>query len=217
MEVSFTLTGEMPLLMHWDNIEGSDVLKEWRQAPENKNASIPGDDRSPPWAWQHSCYNDGEKVAMPQENVMRAIMDGGAQVIIKRNKTFKQLSQSGLVMASEYLDFSYGPNGAVLKMEDLDAIRELDFRKQTEAVEQLGFRLFVKRGSIGTTKHVRVRPRFDLWKVQGVIRVVVKDITFEVLEAIFLHAGRSGLCDWRPSSPKRPGPYGVFSATLKKV
>ena len=51
-KVAFELVGEMPLLMHWDNIEGGDTLKEWRQDPKNKNQSVPGDDRSPSWTWQ---------------------------------------------------------------------------------------------------------------------------------------------------------------------
>ena len=79
----------------------------------------------------------------------------------------------------------------------------------------MGFRLFVKRAKIGTSKHVRVRPRFDSWQIQGTINVLSPDISWEVLNTLFELAGRVGICDWRPGC-KTPGPYGMFAAKLKK-
>lgn len=55
---SFELTGTTPLLMHADDVDAADALIEWRQKPDNKNISKPGDDRSPPWAWQTYLYRD---------------------------------------------------------------------------------------------------------------------------------------------------------------
>ena len=213
--VDFEITGEMPLLMHWDNIEGGDVLKEWRQDPMNKNQSVPGDDRSPAWTWQTYLYNDGEFVTIPQDNLMSALMSGGTQVILKRQKTYKELSQSAILIATEHLRFEYG-NGKQLSLAQVNAIRDLPFAKQAEACEKLGFRLFCKRAKIGQAKHVRVRPRFDTWKVSGSLNVISADLPFDKLELIFNYAGRAGLCDWRPSSPKRPGPYGMFTAKLSQ-
>jgi len=66
----FELTGFMPLLMHADNIEGSDELTEWRKLPANKGLSVPGDDRSPGWTWQTYLYHDGEHVVMPADLVV---------------------------------------------------------------------------------------------------------------------------------------------------
>lgn len=214
--VEFTLTGDMPLLMHRDNIEGGDLLKAWREDPANKNQSVPGDDRSPGWTWQTYLYNDGSHVTMPQENVMSALLVGGTQVILKRQKTYKELSQSAILMATENLRFEYG-DGKQLAMSKIDAMRDLPFAKQFEECEKLGFRLFCKRAKIGTSKHVRVRPRFDSWAVSGELDVISNDLPFDKLELIFRFAGRAGLCDWRPSSPKRPGPYGMFTANLKQV
>lgn len=216
MRVSFELTGEMPLLMHWDNIEGGDELKGWRQAPENKNVSVPGDDRSPAWSWHTYCYNDGEYVTIPQDNVMGSLMYGGTQVVLKKQKTFKELSQSGLLIESEHLDFYFGENKR-LSVADLDAMRNDTFAVQAEKCKEMGFRLFVKRAKVGQSKHVRVRPRFDQWKIKGSLNVLAKEITFDILTVMFDYAGRGGLCDWRPSSPKRPGPYGMFTAKLKKA
>lgn len=215
-KVAFELLGEMPLLMHWDNIEGGDTLKEWRQDGKNKNQSVPGDDRSPAWTWHTYLYNDGEVVTMPQDNVMSSLMSGGTQVILKRQKTYKELSQSGILISTEHLNFEYG-DGKTLTIKQLEAMRDMPFKKQSERCAELGFRLFCKRAKIGNSKHVRVRPRFDRWRVSGELQVISEDLPFEKLELIFNYAGRAGLGDWRPSSPKRPGPYGMYTAKLKQI
>ena len=216
MRVGFTIEGTMPLLMHWDNIEGGDELKAWRQAPENKNVSVAGDDRSPAWSWHIYCYNDGQHITMPQDNVMGALMYGGAQLILKKNKTFKELSQSGILIESEHLKFYFGDNQR-LSVGELEFMRHDTFAAQAEKCKDLGFRLFVKRAKVGQSKHVRVRPRFDIWRVEGSLHVLAKEITFDVLTTMFEYAGRGGLCDWRPSSKKGPGPYGQFTSKLKKL
>lgn len=213
--VAFELTGLMPLLMHWDNIEGGDQLKEWRQDPANKNQSVPGDDRSPPWTWQTYLYTDGEFVTMPQDNIMGTLMYGGTQVILKKQKTFKELSQSAILIDTEHCEFRHGDKQ--LPMADVLAMRDKPFAKQAETCQKLGFRLFCKRAKIGNSKHIRVRPRFDAWTVRGSLEVSSADLPFDKLEAIFGYAGRAGLGDWRPNSPKRPGPYGMFKAALKQI
>jgi len=213
---SFELVGSMPLLMHWDNIEGGDQLKEWRQDPKNKNQSVPGDDRSPAWTWTTYLYTDGEFVTMPSDNIMGALMYGGSQLILKKQKTFKELSQSAIFIASEHCRFESG--GKQLPIAKIIGMKDQPFSKQAATCQDsLGFRLFCKRAKIGQAKHVRVRPRFDNWRVSGELEVTSSDLTFEVLEQIFTFAGRAGLGDWRPNSPKRPGPYGMFNAKLKKI
>jgi hypothetical protein len=215
-QANFELNGTMPLLMHWDNIEGGDVLKEWRQDTANKNQSVPGDDRSPAWTWHTYLYNDGEHVTIPQDNVMAALMAGGTQVTLKKQKTFKELSQSAILISTEHLKFEYG-DGRQLSLKQVEAMRDLPFAKQADECRKLGFRLFCKRAKVGTAKHVRVRPRFEKWRVSGELTVISADLPFDKLELIFGYAGRAGLCDWRPNSPKRPGPYGMFEAKLKQV
>lgn len=214
MKVAFELTGEMPLIMHRDNIEGGERVKAWQKDPANKNVSVPGDDRSPPWTWHTYCYEDGEKIVMPQENIMAAMSKAGAQLILKKQKTFKEITQSGLIMASENCDFLC--NDKEIAWADIDGLRDEVFAKQSEAAQDLGFSLFVKRAKIGTSKHVRVRPRFDDWKIRGTLNVMVQEITFDVLSKLFELAGRVGLGDWRPGC-KTPGPFGMFTAKLRKV
>lgn len=215
MKVDFELKGIMPLLMHVDDVIAGDALMEWRRDPSHKNISVPGDDRSPPWTWQTYLASDGEFITIPSEYIMVTLRSAGAQMILKKQKTYKEISQSGLLIDSEYCDFFV--NGKQIPIEkynwhDRDTT---PFAKQAEAVEKDGFKLFVKRARVGTSKHVRVRPRFDNWTVRGSINILVPEITYEVLERLFEMAGRVGLGDWRPGC-KTPGPYGMYSATLKK-
>ncbi len=215
MQVAFELNGEMPLLMHNDNIEAADELKEWRQDPKNKNLTVPGDDRSPAWTWHGYCYTDGEHLVMPAGNIMRALGEAGTQVVMKGKTTFKTSSQSGLKIYDEYCEFLVG--GKKLSIAKIAAMREDSFAKQAEKVQKLGFKLFSKRAGVNSKKHIRVRPRFTSWAVRGTVVVVVPEITYERLEQFFDIAGRGGLCDWRPTSPKKPGPFGMFTTKLKRL
>jgi hypothetical protein len=210
----FTLTGFMPLLMHADNIEGSDELQAWRKQPSNKGLSVPGDDRSPGWTWQTYCYHDGAHVVMPSENVMVALRQAGAQMILKKQKTFKEITQSGLLISTEACEFRNA--GRQIKWLDLLAMRDKTFAEQSAACKKLGFELFVKRARVGTSKHIRVRPKFGSWTVSGEIMVLKPEITEEILTQLFDLAGKAGLCDWRPAG-KTPGPYGQAEAVVKEV
>lgn len=215
-QVKFVLFGTTPLLMHRDDVEAADALKEWRMDPANKNISVPGDDRSPPWTWQTYLYTDGEHLAMPSDNLMAALRIAGTQMILKRQKTFKEITQSGLFVSTEFCDFFN--NGKKVTCKSITVLRNKLFSEQADGARALGFRLFVKRALLqGKSKHVRVRARFDDWSVQGTLRVLRPDeIPFDVLKSIFEIAGRGGLCDWRPSS-KTPGPWGMFTAKLTLI
>lgn len=212
MKVAFELVGQMPLLMHQDDIIAADRLSFWRKAPENKNISQNGDDRSPAWTWQTYCYQDGNHLVMPSENIMVSLRQAGAQMMLKRQKTYKEITQSGLLIDSEYCQFLV--DGKQLEWDRILDIKDKDFLSQCDAAREMGFRLWWKRARVGTSKHIRVRPRFDRWSVRGTIHVIAKEITYEALETIFSLAGRVGLGDWRPGC-KTPGPFGMFQAKLK--
>lgn len=211
-ELSFELKGIMPLLMHADDVEAADELKRWRSDPANKNISVPGDDRSPPWTWQTYCYSDGTHLAYPQENIMVALRQAGAQLILKKQKTYKEISQSGLLIVSEFCEFQN--NGKQVTTAPLTAVKNKSFAEQAAAVQKHGFKLFMKRARVGTSKHIRVRPRFDNWSIKGRIQILANEITPEILTQLFNLAGRVGLGDWRPGC-KTPGPFGMFTATVK--
>jgi hypothetical protein len=218
MEYEFTLTGTMPLLMHADDVMASDELTEWRRDHRNKSISVPGDDRSPPWTWQTYLYHDGEHLAMPQENIMAALRFAGAKIPAKGKATFKSMSQSGLLIGSDLCVFTN--NDERVAVADIHALRDEKFSVQKDRCKALGFDLSVKRARNpgGKTKQVRVRAKFDAWAVSGLIVVAEPAITAEVLEQMFEIAGKlAGLGDWRPSSPDKPGPFGMFTARLKLV
>ena len=212
--VKFTLTGTTPLLMHRDDPVVADELSAWRH--DNKKQVTPGDDRTPPWTWQCYLYHDGESLALEREMIMKALSNAGSQVTLRKRTTMKRASQSGLFIREPFLEFRSG--GEIVPLEDLASHRDDSFDKQTARAEKHGIKLFVKRATIGMAKHVRVRPRFDAWSVTGTIEILSDDITAETLKNLFAIAGRdSGLGDWRPSAPKSPGNFGMFTCELERV
>jgi hypothetical protein len=214
------IKGIQPLLMHNDDIGWADTMDAWKSDKDNKKSSKAGDDRSPAFRWIGSLYrNEKGIIVMPTENVMRALMEGGAMVPVpgaKNAKTFKSQSQSG-VMPTEtgwpLLIKGKAPDGKVIDK----LLGEKDFETHKEEVKKIGFELFLKRARIGSSKHIRVRPKFHDWAIAGQLRVNDEQITQSVLEDILDMAGKyKGLGDWRPSS-KTPGVYGMFEAKVKKV
>ena len=216
---SITITGRSPLLMHADNIEWADAMEEWKLNPENKKLSRAGDDRTPPHRWLGSLYHDGEVVAMPADNLMRCLMEGGAMVLVpggRSGKTFKAQTQSGCMVAESFWPLLLdGEPIAVAPLLDLET--EPSFAVHQKAAAAAGFSLFIKRAKIGSSKHVRVRPRFDRWALQGTLGVWDEQLTLQVLADIMRCAGEyKGLGDWRPSG-RTPGPHGRFSAEITEV
>ena len=213
---SVTLTGKTALIHHWDNIEWADAMDAWRNTPENKKGSKAGDDRSPAYRWLGSLYHDGSVVAVPQDNIMRSIMEGAAMVPVPgtTRKTFKSQSQSGMLVAEPFWPVQVPP-GRTIPIAPIQALQaEKSFSAHQETVRKLGFDLFLKRARIGQSKHVRVRPIFEKWSVTGTIHVWDEQIDRRVLSDILANAGMyKGLCDWRPSS-KTPGPYGTFTVRI---
>lgn len=214
-----TLTGKTPLLMHADNIEWADAMEEWKTNPANKKGSKAGDDRSPAWRWIGSLYHDGDVVVLPSDNLSRCFMEGGAMVPVpggKNGKTFKSQSQSGMMTGEPAWPLLV--DGDPIPVKDLLALQHEDsFAAHKECCEAAGFMLFIKRAKIGTSKHVRVRPRFDRWSTRGTVVVWDDQITEPVLGDILKYAGKyKGLGDWRPGG-KTPGPHGMFEAKVKAL
>ena len=215
MKIDFELMGMTPFLMHKDDVEGSDQLKIWRTDPKNKEISVPGDDRSPAWTWHTYIHNDGKHFALPFDMLLANLRCGGAKKILKKMKTYKESVSAGTAIDGEFVDFFTRINGGwkQVPIEPIVKMQHQPFAEQADRVRDLGFSLFVKRakpeGARGS-KHVRVRPRFENWKVSGTLTVSARELTFSVMEEIFNLAGRIGLGDWRPGSPKSPGPFGQY-------
>jgi hypothetical protein len=216
----FTLTGSTPLLMHHDDVQWADLMEQWKLQPGNKKRSRAGDDRSPAWRWIGCVYHDGQQIAMPSENLMRCLMEGGSMVLVpggKMGKTFKAQTQSGCFIVEPFMPLLV--NGKPIPIDWMERLQKDDgtFEEQEAAVAEHGFMLFVKRAKIGQSKHIRVRPRFDHWQLSGTLNVLDEQLTTEILQQIFECAGRyKGLGDWRPGG-KTPGPHGMFTASLTKL
>lgn len=209
------LVGLTPLLMHWDSIEGQDMIQEWLAEPDNKKRSKAGDDRTPPWTWKTYVYHDGKHVVLPSDNIRKCMLKAGAKVPTgKRQGTFKSEAVAGVVISDFHLPFFV--NGKQIAWPSIDAI-DGEFKEHVAAAQKLGFDLFVKRAAVNQTKHVRVRPMFRNWSCRFGVTVVDDQITETVLRRILDVAGRyMGLGDWRPGA-KTPGPWGQFEAKIAKA
>lgn len=218
-----TLTGSTPLIMHADNLAFSEKIRSWQRDPANKELSQAGDDRSPAWTWIGYAYHDDKHITMSADNIATCIREGGAKVPTgnkRGDKTYKKLSQSGIVLDTP--EYELTVDG---KQIPLDPIRALignnDFFDHMETAESLGFELFVKRAKVMMAKHVRVRPLFRNWMVRGTITILDEEmfgLSQDIVQRIFDQAGMfCGLGDWRPGSPKSPGFYGKFLTHLQQI
>lgn len=215
---SVAIVGETELIMHWDNLDWADQMSAWQANPANAKKSKKGDDRTPPWRWLGCLYHDGEFVAMPQDNLMRALMEGGAMVPVpggKSGKTFKAQTQSGLLVAEPYWRLQVSGHEIPVTTLLATPAQDLDFVAHKTLVAKHGFELLAKRAKVGAAKHVRVRPMFRNWSLNGSVHVMDDQITEQVLFDVLRLAGLyKGLGDWRPGS-KTPGPWGRFTVSVK--
>lgn len=212
-----TLTGRTDTLVHADNIEWRDQMEAWRNDPENKKLSKPGDDRTPAFTWLGYLYHDNNVVGWHSDCLMTMIRDAATMITVKGQKTFKSQSQSG-IMVNEIL-WPIRVKGKEIPWGPLKALeRNMDFEEHKRVVGDLGFELFVKTVVIQGRKNIRVRPRFSNWTVQGTVTVFDEMITAKILQDIFDLAGvYVGLSNWRPRSPRSPGRFGLFGAIVEEI
>ena len=212
-------TGTTSLLMHHDNLDWQDVIKEWLTEPANKPKLVRGDERCPAWTWIGHLYEDEGLIVIPSDNIMTTIREGGKKCPTGKGKeTFMRASQTGITVME--LSWPLLVNGKEIPYDPIEKMigNEL-FKEHKQLAEGLGFSLFAKRARLSTTsKPVRVRPLFTNWSCQGTLMVNDDTINDDVLANILTYAGsKSGLCDWRPSSPKSPGQYGMFTVEIKRI
>jgi len=211
------LNGLTPLIMHSDNLEWTQFVEEWRKDPANKKLQVKGDDRSPPFVWIGYLYVENGKVVLPSDNLMTLLREGGAQVSSTGRSTFKKTTQSGIVV--DQSSWPLRVDGHTIDYNKIEPlVHERRFEEHEKRAKELGFSLFVKRAKIGSSKHVRVRPRFDNWSAAGTLTVLDQTITSKILEQILRFGGAyTGLCDWRPGSPSKPGQFGRFEVTVEEL
>lgn len=210
--------GVTPLLMHRETIGFEKLLLEWRQNPANAALQVKGDDRSPGWTWIGGVYHDGERVGIPSDLTMAMLRGGGSKVSTGKRGTFKRQTQSGLIVMEPFWPLTLSDGRPVL-WKDIEPLLKVDDYEQQEVLaKKLGMELFAKRVPVGNRgKHMRVRPQFAIgWSVEGTITITDDTITDKIFRDIAEAAGSlCGYCDWRPSSPSSPGPFGRCIPTVK--
>ncbi len=213
---SFKLTGVTSLLLHNNNIEERDRIEALRKRMKGGKA---GDDRSPAESWKGYLYvsEDTGNICMPAENLLACCLGGGVKVKVGGKETLKTHSQR---IAFDRLDYDVYVNGKTIAAKGVEAITG-EFGEHASAVRDLGFRLHVKPATVGTSKHIRVRPIFSNWTISGSFDIEDDDanvLSLTALRDLFTAMGRLvGIGDWRPSSPKKPGQYGRFSAEVNRI
>ncbi len=212
------LEGTTPLIMHADDLAQQARIEAWRTEPRNKNLSVAGDDRSPPWTWQTYLYNDGEVIILPEVNLRSCLMEAGKKCPKAKGRgagSLKVEAVAGILFDTPFLPFLV--KGKHVRMEDILKIDSIRFEDHIPAAQSLGFDLLAKRATVGQSKHVRVRPIFRNWSTEFSITVVSDVLSKDKIVRIWEVAGSLvGLCDWRPGAKKSPGPYGQFKATIEE-
>lgn len=212
----FKISGTNFLLLHHNNVLERDRLDAMRKRMK-KAESKAGDDRSPPETWKTYLYVSEEtgNICIPAENILSCLSDGGKKIRLQGQETLKTHSQR---IAFDALDYDILIGGQYLSKTSIDNIAG-EFGEHCVQARSLGFSLHVKPCSVGTSSHVRVRPRFSNWSIQGSFDVEADDeqiLTLSTLQDLFSTCGRlAGLGDWRPSSPT-PGQYGRFIAEVTR-
>ena len=205
-----SIEGRTPLLMHYNNLEARDAVQA-----RGRQGGKAGDDRTPADTWKASVYVDEKNVVVPAECLLAALMWAGKKISIGKMQTLKAASQSIL------FDDFFVPlliDGETIARADIEAI-DGKFPDHCKAARDLGFSLFVKPATVNGKSHVRVRPRFDRWALVTGFETDDDDLLggSNRIESLFDGAGKSGLGDWRPSAPKKPGMYGMFRAQVTRL
>jgi hypothetical protein len=204
------IEGLTPMLMHHNNLEARDAI-----AATGRKGGKAGDDRYPADMWKSYLYLDDKRVCIPAENFLAALLKAGSGVSIGKMKTLKAASQS--IFFSDFF-VPLIVNGKQITRADIESI-DGPFADQREAVKKLGFHLFVKPCSVNGKSHVRVRPRFDTWSCSTTFETDNEDLLSgdSRVEQLWYGAGKNGVGDWRPSSPKKPGMYGMFKSAVTRL
>ena len=224
-KISVTLDGRVEsggtdLIMHADKIGWRDLITDWLAVPEHKKLSKAGDDRTPAWKWLGHVYHDRDVLGIPSDNLMTAVRGGATMVKMpggNGKQTYKKASAGGFLI--DQVQWPIIIDGSPIPWSKLAVLRDENvFVEHEKVVKDLGFELFVKTVSLGQSKNIRVRPRFSGWMAKGTVTVLDDTLDFSLVKSFWENAGRYvGLCDWRPSAPKSPGPFGKFSVEVKQL
>lgn len=145
--------------------------------------------------WVKATYlNKDGQVVMPWTNIFACLFDGSKGM--KKGKTFiTRIIYTSLLLTDQEPLVLFDNKPITIEM-----IKENDWLHATGAVIS-GRRIDRIRTAIPEGYEISF----------GIATKPNNTLTSEDIESIITNAGiQAGLGDWRPSSPKKPGPYGTF-------
>lgn len=198
--IDVVILGKQPILLHKYIV--SSVSNPKTRVTKAKDAANYADE------WKgHTYTNKDGFVVVPALNVLACIFDGAKGM--KSGKTaLTRLIYTSLNVQPFEIELLWAePEGAVSK-RDFKPITLKDVEKND---------WLDMRGAVISGRRIdRVRTRVpEGWLLKFTINTLDDALTAEDIQKILINAGeRAGLGDWRPSAPKKPGPYGTFEVLV---
>jgi hypothetical protein len=170
------------------------LLHKYTVSTISKGPGIKGPKEDYSTEWKKSTYlNDKGQVVMPWQNIMASIYDGCKGE--KDGKTFL----TRVVNTS-------------LEVITLEPLITIDDKPITLDLIEKNDWIYVSGAVVAGRRVDRSRTMLPSgWKITFEIKLKDKFFDEEAVKEIVQKAGiKAGLGDWRPSAPKKPGPYGTY-------
>lgn len=175
------IIGNSPLLLHKYTPEEPDARTKEEKALDYKVE------------WKKGVYLDPEGfIYWPSTNMMQVLFDGA----------------KGLTRGKVYFTRKLFTTIRVNPMRIPFIVN--DKRITLKDVEENGW-IDITGAKIGSSRVNRARVMLPPgWELNFEISKLNEDLSDKEIMKVVENAGKSGMGDWRPSAPKKPGPYGTF-------
>ena len=180
-EINIKIRGTQPILLHKYN-------------PEEETGGLTKEEKAIAYKteWMKGVYLQYGVVSWPATNMMQVLFDGARG--LNRGKVFFTRILFGCLVVSPLKIPFLVDRGTVT----LDKIKKEDW------IDITGVK-------IGTARVNRSRVMLPVgWELDFIIIKQSEELQDEEIKKIVVKAGKAGMGDWRPSAPKKPGPYGTF-------
>lgn len=191
MNISIAVKGTQPLLLHKYTVASVSDPKARMVKTRDSNSYVD--------EWRKGTYTDEDGLlVIPHLNIMACLFDGAKGMKIGK-KAVTRTVYTSLVISPVKPQIQWSEDGKKYTTIHIDEIPKRAWLHTSGAVV-MGRRIDRIRTMIPPG-----------WVVP--FNVLTKDDALgeSDIRAIVVNAGKfAGMGDWRPSSPKKPGPYGVF-------
>ena len=191
MQVNVTIRGLQPLLLHKYTV--ASVSDPKARMVKTRDSTTFADE------WRKGTYVDeGKFLIMPSVNILACLFDGAKGMKIGKKAVTRSVYTS-LVVSPIQPRILWSEDGKKYEEIHIDSIPDRQWLHASGAV-------------ISGRRIDRIRTQVPPgWIIS--FQILTKDdaLSHDDIKTIVESAGKfAGLGDWRPSSPKKPGPYGVF-------